>query len=168
MWLLALIGVLGVLSIAYHYARTGVPPVSSPAREIADVLALLAEARLPEGATIYELGCGSGALAAAIARAFPKARVVGVEVSPIPSWLARLRTRGLANVTIVREDYARTDLSGAGAVTAYLMIGAAARLAPLLDAKLRRGTPVVASMFWFRGRTPRATRRQAALYDWPS
>ncbi len=162
---LLLVLVIGFL-VLWFTIRTGVPPVPSSAREIADVVALLKAADLPKCSRIYELGCGFGGLALALARAFPEATVVGLEISPLPAAIAWLRARGEPRLTIHRVDYTRANISDADAVTAYLMIGAAARLAPLLDQQLRPGTKVVASMFWFRDRSPTATKRQAALYLW--
>ncbi|MBK6687853.1 MAG: class I SAM-dependent methyltransferase [Deltaproteobacteria bacterium] len=170
--MLAVLGVLLVAlvggSVLWFTGRTGVPPVPSSAKEIADVVALLRAAGLPERPRIYELGCGFGGLALALARAFPEATVVGLEVSPLPAAIAWLRARGEPRLTIHRMDYTQAILGDADAATAYLMIRAAAELAPVLDVQLRPGTAVVASMFWFRDRTPTRKRGQAALYRWPA
>lgn len=90
---------------------TGVPPLSSTAAEGADVIALLKRARLPEQAVIYELGSGWGSLVFALARAFPTAQIRGLELSPLPYWVSRLRTRNLPNVQLRRRDFYRFDLS---------------------------------------------------------
>lgn len=167
-WLLAAPFLVLAGSVLWFTLRTQVPPVPSSRQEIADVVALLQAAQLPEAPVIYELGCGFGDLALALARAFPQAKVVGLEVSPVPAWIARLRSLRMPGLTIYRKDYTQTSLNDADVVTAYLMIGAAARLAPVLDQQLRPDTKVVASMFWFRDRQPAQTRRQAALYLWPA
>jgi SAM-dependent methyltransferase len=166
-WLIALPIVLGLGSILWFYAITGVPPVPSTSKDIADVITLLRGADLGEAPVIYELGAGLGDLALAIAEALPGAKVIGIERSPLPYLIARARSRNRPQVTIRLGDYRDLDLADADAVTAYLMIGAARRLAPLLDAKLRPGTVVVASAFWFRDRTPIASLRMAARYVWP-
>lgn len=167
-WLLAAPFLVLAGSVLWFTLRTQVPPVPSSRREIADVVALLQAAQLPEAPVIYELGCGFGDLALALARAFPQAKVVGLEVSPLPAWIARLRARREPRITIHRKDYTQTNIGEADVVTAYLMIEAAARLAPVLDQQLRPDTKVVASMFWFRDRQPAGTQRQAALYLWPA
>lgn len=113
--------VLG-LSLLFFQFITGVPPHPSGAAEAADVIALLREAKLPADAIIYDLGCGWGSLIVALARAFPPAQVCGVEMSPLPCWIARLRTRKLSRVTVTRGDFHRCDLTDADAVTCYLMI----------------------------------------------
>jgi hypothetical protein len=172
--LIALALAAAALMLGY-YARTGVVPLSSSAGEIADVIALLRKAGVPAQARIFELGCGWGRLAMALAREFPEATITAVELSPIPWAFARLRARRSKNLRVVRADFLGLDLSGADAVTCYLMRRPMARLASRLDAQLRPGTPVVALTFWFRGRTPAATlqrtggvRGAAALYRWPA
>jgi hypothetical protein len=163
---------LGLVSILYHHAKTGVPPVPSTAEEISAVVELLREVNLPPGARIYELGCGWGSLALELARAFPDAAIVGFEVSWLPFIVARLRALRHPRVAILRRDFLDESLAHADAVTAYLMIEPMNRLAPHLDRNLREGTPVVALCFGFRDRTPVSARRlkklgnEAMLYRW--
>ncbi|MEE8407983.1 MAG: class I SAM-dependent methyltransferase [Myxococcota bacterium] len=170
---------VGIVSVAIilllgYYVRTGAPPVPAKPSEVADVVALLKEAGLSDGACVYELGCGWGTLAVAVARAFPKTRVIGVEMSPIPHAVAATRARRIPNLEVRRADFHRISLKDADAVTCYLMIAPMDRLARTLDRELRNGTPVVALTFWFRGRVPVARRRgpgvrgDVALYYWPA
>jgi ubiquinone/menaquinone biosynthesis C-methylase UbiE len=170
---LLVVAVLG-LSILVFQLMTGVPPLSSNATERADVVALLKKAGLSEGAVVYELGSGWGSLAIALAQAFPTAQIRGVEISPLPYWIARFRTRNLPNVRLRRADFFNCDLSDAQAVTCYLMTGPMPRIAQLLDRHLRAGTPVVSLCFWFRDRKVSASVKSsgvlgaAALYHWPA
>ena len=158
------------LSVLLFQAITGVPPISATRSEAANVVALLQQAHLPERAVIYDLGSGWGSLVIALAQSFPHARIIGIEWSLLPHWVARLRTRGLANVHLHRGDFYRRNLSDAEAVTCYLMMKPMPRVAGFLDGVLREGTPVVALAFWFRGREPAAVRGTglggAALYRW--
>lgn len=169
-----LIVAAGALSILVVQGLTGVPPMSSSAAEAADVVKLLRSAGLPDKPVIYELGSGWGSLVVALARAFPDAEVRGVEMSPLPYWVARLRTRTLANVTLSRGDFFKADLADADAVTCYLMIRTMPKVASLLDRSLRPGTPVVSLSFWFRDRHVSASSTGAgllgatALYNWPA
>jgi precorrin-6B methylase 2 len=173
-YLVLLAAVLLVLSVLVFQAITGVPPVSSGTAEGRDVTALLEQAGLPERPVIYELGCGWGSLVVALARAFPDAQIRGIELSPLPFVVAAWRTRNLPNVRIHRADFYASDLGNADAVTCYLMTGAMPRLAAYLDAGLKRGTPVVAVSFMFRGRSVSAVRQaggalsQVGLYRWPA
>jgi len=161
-------------SLLVFQGLTGVPPMSSNAAEARDVIALLKRAGLPDKAVVYELGSGWGSLVIALAQAFPDADVRGIEISPLPYWVSRLRTRNLRNVTLRRGDFYACDLSDAQAVTCYLMIKPMPRLASLLDKALAPGTPVVSLSFWFRDRDVAASLNNAgllgatALYYWPA
>jgi len=173
--LLALLIVLALcLSLLVFQGMTGVPPLSSNAAEAADVVALLRQAGLADQAIIYELGCGWGSLVIALARAFPHAQIRGIEMSPFPYWVARLRTRNTPNVLLHRGNFYDRDLTDAQAVTCYLMIKSMPKLAGFLDRMLQPGTPVVSLTFWFRDREVAAVREgpglrgAAALYCWPA
>lgn len=172
-FLILIVLVLG-LSLLLFQAITGVPPHSATWSEAADVVALLEQAELAERATIYELGCGWGKLAAALAQAFPHARIVGIERSPFPYWVARFRTRKFPNVLLWRGNFYDYDLRDAEAVTCYLMMKPMPTLATFLDGMLSQNTPVVTLSFWFRGREVSAAREgpglrgAAALYYWPA
>jgi hypothetical protein len=169
--LLAVILALG-LSLLLFQAITGVPPVSARRAEAANVIALLKQAGLPERAILYDLGSGWGSLVLALARAFPQARIVGIELSPLPHWIARVRTRGLANVRMIRSNFYDHELQEADAITCYLMMKPMPRLARFLDGAVASGTPVVALAFWFRERVSSAVQggglNGAALYRWPA
>ena len=142
--------------------QTGVPPYPSSRAEAADVIALLAAAAMPDRPLIYELGCGFGGLASRLAEAFPNARVVGIERSPVPCLFAWIRSRG--RYTVRWADFSAMNLSDADAVTAYLMIAPMVPLQQQLRAQLRAATPIVTLTFWFRGRAPETKRGRAALY----
>jgi tRNA A58 N-methylase Trm61 len=148
--------------------------MSSSAVEAADVVTLLKQAGLAGGTVVYELGSGWGSLVIALAQAFPDAQVRGVEMSPVPYWVSRIRTRGMNNVSLRRGNFYDCDLTDAGAVTCYLMIKPMPKLAGVLDRMLAPGTPVVSLSFWFRDREVAASRDSsgllgaAALYIWPA
>jgi len=173
-WILVAAVLALCLSLFLFQAITGVPSVSATQTEADDVVALLREAGLPEQATIYDLGSGWGKLVAALAKEFPKARIIGIERSPLPYWVARFRTRHLAHVRLYRGNFYNFDLRDAQAVTCYLMMKPMPKLARFLNDMLAEGTPVVALTFWFRGRVVSAVREgpglrgAAALYRWPA
>jgi hypothetical protein len=173
-YLVLLIAMPTLLSVLVFQAFTGVPPASSGAAERQDIAALLTDAGLPEHPIIYELGCGWGSLAIALARAFPEAQIRGIEISPLPFFVAWCRTRNMPNVHLRRRNFYTSDLRDADAVTCYLMTDAMPRLATFLDTRLKRGTPVVSLSFMFRGRHVSAVREtggvlsQVGLYHWPA
>lgn len=163
-----------VLLILGFYLYTGAPPVPAKSREKRDVIALLTTADFGQRQHLYELGCGWGGLAIAIARAFPQAQVTGVELSPVPFVVSWIRALWVSNLQVRWSDFRRLDLSDADAVTAYLMIAPMKPLLQQLDRQLRPDTPVVTLTFWFRDRTAAETRKgpglrgDVALYYWPA
>lgn len=173
MFILA-ISVTVALSVLVYYFVTGVVPMSSTRAEAAEVVALLKEAGVPAKAVVYELGCGWGMLVTALAHAFPEAQIRGIEISPLPYWVARWRTRYLSNVRLQRGSFFDCDLRDADAVACYLMLKPMPKLAALLDTMLSPGTPVVSLAFGFRGRRAAAVRKisglpgVATLYVWPA
>ncbi|MGF6574963.1 trans-aconitate methyltransferase [Paraburkholderia sp. GAS333] len=165
--------VISAASLLVFQAYTGVPSLPSSASEAADVIALLRRAGLKDRAKIYDLGSGWGTLVVALARAFPAAEVHGIEVSPLPYLVARVRTWKLANVSLIYKDFTKAAPGDADAVTCYLMTDTMRGVARLPDATLAAGTLVVSITFWFRGRTVCATRQApmrgaVALYQWPA
>ncbi len=167
------LAVAASVSLVLSVVVTGVPALASSRSETRDVIALLQQAQLPPNAVIIDLGSGWGTLVVALARAFPDARVHGVEMSPLPYWVSRLRTRGLANVSLRWGNFFRSDLQHADAITCYLMPGLMPRVRDMLDSGLKPGTPVVSNTFLFRGRAVSASRNRAlrgtvALYIWPA
>jgi len=88
------------MSLLFAILLTGVPSLSSSKAEVDDVIALLRLVKLPEHAVIVDLGSGWGTLVVGLARAFPGASVQGLEMSPFPFLVSRLRTRGLSNVAL--------------------------------------------------------------------
>jgi cyclopropane fatty-acyl-phospholipid synthase-like methyltransferase len=173
-FLLVLVVLVLAGSVVVFQFITGVPPMPSAASEIADLVALLKQAGVAERGIVYELGCGWGSVVLALAKAFPHAQIRGIELSPVPYWVARFRTRNLSNVHLQRRNFYDCDLRDADAVTSYLTIKPTSRLATFLDRVLRPGTPVVSVTFWFRARQVAAVREgkglrgKVALYFWPA
>ena len=71
-------------------------------------------ARLKDGESILELGCGWGSLSLFMAQRYPNSRIVAVSNSRTQKQFidARARERGLANLEIITCDINRLDLSG--------------------------------------------------------
>lgn len=147
------------------YAATGVAPLTSPrAARRAALELLLPHAPALAGRTVFELGCGAGALLVEVAAALPESRVVGIEISPIPWAIARIRARGRPNVEVRFGDFFREPLDGAGACLCYLMRRPMRRLAEKLDRELAAGTPVIALGFLFHGRRTEEARWVPAVF----
>lgn len=163
------------LSVIFYQLRTGVPPFPATAQERKAVVHLLKQVPLPPGAQIYELGSGWGGMALDLARSFPEAQVIGLEVSWLPHYFARLRGKRVKNVEFLRQNFHSVSLKEADAIATYLMIKPMEPLAQKFDRELKKGTPVVSLAFFFREREPTWTvegkgifQAAAALYKWPA
>jgi SAM-dependent methyltransferase len=82
--------------------------------------ATLAEQLPPTPCRVLDLGCGDGGLLRRLAKARPDCRFVGIEHAPLTWLAARLRTLGLANVVVRRDDFWDEPLSSYGLVYAFL------------------------------------------------
>ncbi|WP_175166277.1 methyltransferase [Paraburkholderia fynbosensis] len=164
---------LAGLSLVFSILLTGVPSLSSSKSEVVDVVALLGLAKLPQHAAIIDLGSGWGALLVALARAFPDATVQGLELSPFPYLVSRLRTQRLSNVVVRWGNFFSSGVESADAIVCYLMPDLMAPVSDLLDQTVKPGACVVTNTFLFRGRVISAARQGTgrgtiALYVWPA
>jgi len=144
-----LTAVLIAVALVFVYTlRLGAPPWPTSPRARAALLAAAPEPGDVAG-EILELGCGWGGLALALAARYPSHRVVGVELSPVPWAVARLRVAAgrVPNLEIRRADLHRVDLSRAGLIVCYLHASAMSRLAARLRREAGPGTWVVSNTF---------------------
>jgi precorrin-6B methylase 2 len=173
-WTLLGVALFFFFALILPFVWLGVPPMPALFKERARVVQLLSTAEIPSGGRIYELGSGWGDLALALARAFPQAQIIAMEISPIPFFVSWLRALPLKNLEVQWGNCLKRDLRDADAVTAYLMIGPMPRLAAHLDRHLKEGTPVVALAFSFRDRASESESGvggltgKAWLYRWPA
>src|SRR5262249_29429388 len=77
-----------LLVIVYWAAKNGIGPSPTNAKQKRAIFAALPPR--VEG-DVYELGSGWGGLAFALARQYPNCRIIGVENSPIPFLISRVR-----------------------------------------------------------------------------
>lgn len=85
------------------------------------VIAVLAD-RLPQGAKVVDLGCGTGRMVCALAVARPDLQIDGVESAWLPYWIARcqVRLRRLARTQIIFGDLWQHALTPYQVVYVYL------------------------------------------------
>jgi len=138
----------GVLILIYTLI-TGVPPMPTNRLVMKVMFEMIPDETRP--AVIYDLGCGWGRLAFALAARFPDARVVGIELSPLPWLFCRLRQlfQRRPNLEIRYGNFLRMPLGDADLMVSYLMITAMRRLQAKLDAEGRDGTIVISNSFAF-------------------
>jgi len=138
-----------IRSVVLLYRRAPyVPACRAVAEEIA---ALIGE--LPEGAVLYDMGCGDARVLIEVAKRNPKARFIGIERQWVPYLLARMKTFG-TGIQIIRADMFAEDVSTATHVYAYLYGHVMDALLPKLEKELRPGTRLYALDFQFANRIP--------------
>ncbi|WP_193181927.1 class I SAM-dependent methyltransferase [Nisaea sediminum] len=139
------------LSILWYTVRTGVPPLPSNPFARRAMFRLIPKDARPE--TIYELGSGWGGIAFALAARFPDARVVAIELSPLPWLVCHIRRllQPRRNLEIRRADFLKTDLADADLLLCYLMVAPMRSLERKLSADLRPGAVVIANAFALPG-----------------
>lgn len=140
---------LAGISILYYSVRTGVPPMPSHPSARRAIFRLIPGYFAP--ATIYELGCGWGGIAFELAARYPEARVVAIELSPLP-WLfchVRKFLQRRPNLEIRRADFLKCTLSDGDLVFCYLMVAPMRGLERKLAGDLRPGSLVITSTFAF-------------------
>jgi hypothetical protein len=150
LWATALIV---MVSILVGVVRTGISPMPSSRRAVAQVLQFVVP---PRHGPIYELGAAWGSLAIPLARTFPDRRIIAYELSTIP-WLflwLRVRVSGLNNIEVIRRDFFRDDLGKAAVVVCYLYPGSMVQLSTKLQSELPPGTVVVSNTFALPGWVP--------------
>ena len=142
-----------VISLEYYYTKTKVSAVSSlpwMRRAVVKVMRdMLHNHRSDSSLKIYELGSGWGPLAIDAARAFPKAKVVGLEFSPIPLWFSILRGKlfGHKHLSFKKADFFEEDLRDADVIVLYMLESILEKLAPKFKEELKPGAIIISNTF---------------------
>ncbi len=114
-----------------------VPFVPTPIRYADIVVATL---EVATGDVVYELGSGDGRFMLACAALAPEATFVGVERNPLLHVAALVRkrlSRSPHNITFVRGNFFKVDLSAANKVYAYLLDSVMVQLQPKFDREFK-------------------------------
>lgn len=126
-----------------------------PAREhIIDAIAK--EIGSDDTPMFYDLGCGNGKVVFSLAQKIPQGRFVGIEIAPWPYLLAWIqkKIKNENNVTIIRGNIFKDDISPATHVFAYLLPKVNVKLLPVLQEKCKKGTIIFTCDFPFKDLTP--------------
>ncbi len=117
--------------------------------------------------TIVDIGAGYGQFTREMARAFPDAKVVGLEISKPTYWWCMLmkKTFRLDNLDYRHIDFFKYDMSGVSAVTLFFY-----RLDPVakkLRRELKPGTFVASNKFHLLDNwVPKEVRDVKTRYPW--
>jgi SAM-dependent methyltransferase len=145
---------LGGLLILIFTLITGVPPMPTQRLVMPVMFDMIPEGEKPQ--VVYDLGCGWGRLAFALAARYPDARVIGIELSPLPWLFCKIRqvVQRRPNLEIRYGNFLRMPLGDADLIFCYLMIGAMRRLSAKLTREAKDGTLVIANSFALQDWTP--------------
>jgi release factor glutamine methyltransferase len=94
---------LGETTFAGHRIEVS-PDVLIPRPETEILFEAASAAIEPEGLPVVDVGTGSGILAVALARKFPKLEIVAVDISEAALSVARRNGEGVTNVRFLRND----------------------------------------------------------------
>lgn len=113
---------------------------------------------LPAGSVFYDLGCGDGRLIHTIATANPQASFTGVEMNPVPYFLAQVRQwrHPLPNVRYLKQNLFTVDFSAVTHVYTYLYPHVMDELLPKLKGELPAGARLISLDFSFSEKEPTA------------
>lgn len=160
-----LAAVLTVLFNEIYQHRMGVSPMPTVPRVRRAMLD-----HMPDGVTgtILEIGSGWGGIAVALAKKYPDAKVIGLERSPAPLLISRLRRLlhpGLKNLSFVNMDFFDYDMKDVDVIACYLSNPHMAKLEPKFSAELKPGALVVSSTFYMPDWKPETVETIEGLYD---
>lgn len=144
-WFLAGFLLLALTSLGA--VRTRVPLYLSSPRAV-EALAT----RLPQHATVLDLGCGLGGPLAGLHKLRPDLRLAGVEAAPLNWLIARLRLGSRAEIRL--GSLWDSDLSQAEVVYAYLSPAPMAQLWHKARQEMRPGSLLISNTFAIPGIEP--------------
>ncbi|MDX1950372.1 MAG: class I SAM-dependent methyltransferase [Rickettsiales bacterium] len=94
----------------------------------------------------YDLGCGYGNFISGFAKAFPKAKIIGVDILYFPYFFSKFRFRKNKNITIIKDDLYNQNISKADAVFCFYC-GAVKKLSDKLHSELPKNCLILSNNF---------------------
>lgn len=146
--ILVIVGVVIALILIYAIRLRSVPmPSDRKARN--EIIPYLPR----ESCRVTDFGSGWGDLAISIARARPDIMVTGIELSPIPYAVSRVRARlaQLENLSLVRDDFTKRDHDPGDVVVCFLDPRVMADVGDVLSQRMTPGGIVISRAFAISG-----------------
>lgn len=142
-----------IASMAYGLITTRVPFVPVPRYVVEAVKTAMP---LREGDVAYDLGSGDGRIVYGLAKAYPGARVIGVEKAPLPYLLSLIRSAFArrSNAKTLMKDFSKVSLTDATHVYMYLFPEVVEMLKPKFEREFKPGVTVVSCDFPFKTKEP--------------
>lgn len=122
--ILLILGFGAIISLLGFSVYSGISPMPS---NRASTQAMLSMIPVDFKGKIYDLGSGFGTLAYACARNLPEAKVVGIEISPIPYIISKICFRR-KNLKFVHKNFLKMNLMEADLSLCYLYPGGMEKL----------------------------------------
>jgi SAM-dependent methyltransferase len=164
-WFLAAFAAMAAVFWTTYRSRV---PLYLSGRGACDALADL----LPRERAFHflDLGCGFGGVLDRLSRRFAQGRFRGVEIAPLPAWIACLRVRRGARFSVTRGDFFQLDLREFDVIYAFLSPAPMDALWAKVEREARPGTLFVSNSFGVPGLEPHQLvplgRGGRALYVW--
>ena len=143
--------IFAIYSFGFFRTYNSAPFIRIPKNVLPKIVKLL---NIEDNSVVYDLGCGDGRVLLECYKHNSKARYIGIERSAIPYALARIKTRGINKIKILRGDFLKQDLSQATHLFLYLLPKTMDDLLPKLEKELAPGTKLVSCAFSFSAKQP--------------
>lgn len=148
---LILIFTLLIASTAFVSLFLRVPYVPTKKRVM---LEIIKHAKLKEGQTFLDLGCGDGRMLIE-AEKTTKVNAIGYEIAPIVYLLAVARkTLNRSKVKIKFKNFFNENLGKADVIFCYLMPAELEKLAKKIKKECKKGTKIISNTFHIKGLKP--------------
>ncbi|MRI34476.1 SAM-dependent methyltransferase [Endozoicomonas sp. OPT23] len=162
--LLIAAGIYMMISIVFWTLELGISPTPTSNRVKQSLKQLLPE---DVDGKVYELGCGSGSLLEMLDNKYRNNQVVGLERSPLPWLIARLRFGNNRDTLISKENFLGRNLTDAGLIVCYLCPSLMMALAKKLKRDLPEGCLIISHTFRLPGWEPVKVLQADDLYKTP-
>ena len=106
------------------------------------------------GKTVMDLGSGWGTLLLPLAKKFPEHKFIGIERGFLPFHVSVWRARKLDNLSFLRQDFFRTDISKTDVVFVFLLTSTMAKLTSKIKSEMKSGSVVIANRFPMKDEIP--------------
>ncbi|KJE34413.1 hypothetical protein UF64_15170 [Thalassospira sp. HJ] len=145
---LALVGIILALIAVYAIRLRAVPMPTSP-KAAEEIIAYIPN----DTKMVSDFGSGWGDLALAIARARPDVKVTGIELSPIPYAISRMRAVLAAkpNLDFIRADFRTLDRNPGDVVVCFLDPRVMSDVGDVLAERMTSGGIVISRAFAIPG-----------------
>lgn len=96
---------------------------------------------------IFDLGCGDGCLLIPLAKKFPQHNFIGYDWDKVPYYIAKFRTKKIANIQIRNCDFMKQDYQNAQLILCYTGNGLSEPLGYKLNSEIPKNCLVISEAF---------------------